>query len=188
MTISVSSSAVDSPGGVRVARSVVTFDNSYPTGGEAFVASDLGLQHVDFCVCIPRASGHVVQFDKANGKLVVYRSGNANIKTFVVAGAAAGNVTVTGIATTDVLKSVIRLDRDATAANVNLSDLTSEFAICAADTIGNAAGTNTTGDALLVVVARPSTNGALLEVPATTDLATLVVDVLAFQINPANPA
>jgi hypothetical protein len=66
------------------------------------------------------------------------------------AGAAAGDVTVTGIATADKLICVLRLDRDATAANINLSTLTSEFTITAAATINNAAGTNTTGDTLVV--------------------------------------
>lgn len=68
----------------------------------------------------------------------------------VIAGGAAGNLTVTGVAVGDRLVSVARLDRDATAANVTLATLTSEFTISATDTINNTSGTNTTGDALLV--------------------------------------
>lgn len=61
----------------------------------------------------------------------------------VIAGGAAGNHTVTGISTTDILLAVLDLT---TAA-----DLTSEFTVTAADTINNAAGTDTTGDNLLVL-------------------------------------
>lgn len=74
----------------------------------------------------------------------------AGTVTVAIAGGSAGNLTVTGIATTDSLISVVRLDRDATAANVNLSVITSEFTITATNTINNAGGTDTTGDTLLI--------------------------------------
>lgn len=64
-----------------------------------------------------------------------------------VAGAAAGNVTVNGIATTNTLVAVVGIkDADQTT-----HDFTSEFVICAANTIGNAGGTATTGYHLVVV-------------------------------------
>lgn len=75
----------------------------------------------------------------------------AKIKSAVIAGGAAGDLTVTGVAVGDQLVAVVRLDRDATAANVNISSLLAEFSITATNTINNAAGTNTTGDALLVL-------------------------------------
>ena len=75
------------------------------------------------------------------------------VKTAVIAGGAAGDHTVTGITTSDNLISVIRFDLDATAANIDVDDLTSEFSISAADTINNDSGTATTGDKLLVVYA-----------------------------------
>lgn len=71
-----------------------------------------------------------------------------------VAGSTAGDITVTGILTTDTLVSVARLNRDATAATIELTTITSEFTISAANTINNAAGTNTTGDSLLVTYRR----------------------------------
>lgn len=61
----------------------------------------------------------------------------------VIAGGAAGNHTVTGILTTDILLAVIDLTTEA--------DLTSEFTITATDTINNGGGTDTTGDNLLVL-------------------------------------
>ena len=62
-----------------------------------------------------------------------------------VAGAVAGDVTVTGIKSYDVLKSVLRID------NGNEADLTSEFSISATDTINNTGGTASNGGTLLVI-------------------------------------
>lgn len=60
-----------------------------------------------------------------------------------IAGGAAGNLTVTGITTSDTLVAVLNL----TAGG----NLTSEFTITATNTINNALGTDTTGLILLVV-------------------------------------
>jgi hypothetical protein len=60
-----------------------------------------------------------------------------------VAGAAAGNMTVTGIALGDKLISVVRID----AAGANL---VGEFTVTAADTINNTGGTSTAGQTVLV--------------------------------------
>jgi hypothetical protein len=68
--------------------------------------------------------------------------------TKAIAGGAAGNHTVTGIAASDTLLSVVFVD--ATDVSEAVTDLTSEFAISAADTVNNAAGTDTTGGFLLV--------------------------------------
>lgn len=72
------------------------------------------------------------------------------LKSAVIAGGAAGTHTVTGITTADTLVSVVQLDRNATAANITIADLTSEFSITDADELTNTT-TNTTGDALLVL-------------------------------------
>ncbi len=71
-------------------------------------------------------------------------------KHAVVAGGAAGNITVTGIKTTDTLGAVLRLVGAATTMT-NITDLTSEFTITATNTINNTAGTATTADKLLVL-------------------------------------
>ena len=106
------------------------------------------------------AAGQYVQSD-ADGKAVAAAA--SAIKTAVIAGGSAGALTVTGIATTDRLIGVTVLDRDATAANINLVNLTSEFTITAANTIDNTGGTVTTGNTLLVVYesARPIKGRAL---------------------------
>ena len=87
----------------------------------------------------------------ANGKAI---AATDRIYTKSIAGGSAGALTLTGILTTDTLISVHRLDLDATAANIDLDDLTSEFTITLADTIDNTAGTATTGDKLLVTYQR----------------------------------
>lgn len=73
------------------------------------------------------------------------------LKATVIAGGAAGDHTVTGIASGDELVLVARLSREAVAADIDLSSITGEFTISATNTINNASGTDTTGDALLVM-------------------------------------
>jgi len=70
-------------------------------------------------------------------------------KTAVVNGGSAGNITVTGIATTDVLEAVLYYPIS-TGTVTGLSDLTSEFSITAANTINNTGGTATTSGKLEV--------------------------------------
>lgn len=69
----------------------------------------------------------------------------------VVAGAAATtNIAITGIVREDLIVSVLRLDLDATAANINLTDVTSEVSVTSDGNI-QLTTTNTTGDKLLVI-------------------------------------
>lgn len=70
-------------------------------------------------------------------------------KTAVVNGGSAGNITVTGIATTDVLEAVLYYPIS-TGTVTSVSDLTSEFTITAANTINNTGGTATTSGKLEV--------------------------------------
>ncbi len=72
------------------------------------------------------------------------------IKAAVVTGGAAGNFTVTGIATGDELILVLRFTGAGTDVT-DVADLTSEFSISATDTINNTGGTATTGSKLLVL-------------------------------------
>lgn len=84
------------------------------------------------------------------GRVVAYllnRSGE-RLQMKVVAGGAAGNITVTGVSTDDRLVSVIQQD-----GAKALIDLTGEFTITAANTINNTGGTNTTGHVLVVTYA-----------------------------------
>ena len=68
----------------------------------------------------------------------------------VVAGAAADtNIAITGIETEDSLVSVLRLNKDATAANIDITDVTAEADITSAGNI-QLTDTVTTGDTLIV--------------------------------------
>ena len=75
---------------------------------------------------------------------------NLVLKVVVVAGTtAAANIAVSGIATTDKIVAVVRVDLDATAANIDVDDLTSEASITSAGNI-QLSTTNTTSDKLIV--------------------------------------
>lgn len=74
----------------------------------------------------------------------------SSVRAAVVSGAAAGNVTVAGIAASDTLVLVMRFI-GAGVAVTDVAGITSEFSVTAANTINNTGGTNTTGDKLLVV-------------------------------------
>lgn len=51
----------------------ITFDSSYPTGGEALTASDFGLQVLEDLIINPTL-GYVFHWDKTNAKVIAYRS------------------------------------------------------------------------------------------------------------------
>ena len=83
----------------------------------------------------------------ATGNVVGANTGT--LRQTVVAGGAAGNFTVTGITTSDVLVSVLYFAGAGTDVT-DLSNLTSEFTITATNTINNAGGTASTGGKLIV--------------------------------------
>lgn len=91
---------------------------------------------------------------KINGTSLFDTSGNYKKGGFlgkgVVTGGAAGDHTVTGIATTDELVLVLYFVGAGTDVT-DITDLTSEFTITAANTINNTGGTATTGGKLLVL-------------------------------------
>ena len=71
-----------------------------------------------------------------------------------VAGGAAGNLTVAGIAVGDVLQSVVGVK----TSDQSVHDFTSEFSIFAANTITNTGGTSSTGYVLIVTYSAPSSS------------------------------
>lgn len=81
---------------------------------------------------------------------------NFVLKSATIAGDVAGDLTVTGIAVGDVLKTVV----DVSAAGANLVD---EFTITAANTINNTGETDTTGMILLVQWIPSPTGGGYLD-------------------------
>lgn len=83
------------------------------------------------------------------------------LKIAVVNGASAGNVTVTGITTDDILEQVYAAaytinsgtpaDDDPIDLTSSAGNLTSEFSISAANTINNTGGTTTAGNVVTVL-------------------------------------
>lgn len=59
----------------------VTFDSSYPAGGEPYTASMFGLNSVDFMACEPAlgssTTAYVCRADQANSKLQLFNSNGA---------------------------------------------------------------------------------------------------------------
>lgn len=84
-----------------------------------------------------------------------------NLRVAVVNGAAAGNITVSGISTDDVLERVFAAaftinavtpaDNSPIDLTASAGDLTSQFSITAANTINNTGGTATTNNILFVL-------------------------------------
>lgn len=74
-----------------------------------------------------------------------------NVKMSLAAGGTAGNFTVTGITTSDSIRSVWSARYLTTGAINSVADLTSEFSVTAANTINNTGGTNTTYRLLYVL-------------------------------------
>ena len=56
----------------------VTFDTSYPTGGEALTPNQFGLNVIDFMLPSPTA-GYIFQFDHANKKLKAFTPTKAQV-------------------------------------------------------------------------------------------------------------
>lgn len=160
----------------------IKLSSSYATGGEAVTAAGLGIQHIDKMFLTPQGvasagSQYQAEWDAAAGKVVARTTGLPVLRRGSVAGAAAGNVTCTGIAVGDVLFQVLGVCGGAIGTTTAVADLTSQFAVCGANTIGNAAGTATVNGELLIAYYRASD----AEVVSTTDLSAVAFDFVAYQ-------
>ena len=61
----------------RLVYGTITFDDSYPAGGEAFSASNIGLAVIDRLAIDPQ-DGFVFEWDATNNKVIVRESGTAS--------------------------------------------------------------------------------------------------------------
>ena len=64
-------------GNVRMVNVQVAFDSSYPTGGEALAATDIGLRTVLYMAVQPK-SGFSFEYDYTNSKLQAFSQGVAH--------------------------------------------------------------------------------------------------------------
>lgn len=80
----------------------------------------------------------------------------SHLKMFLAAGGAAGNITVTGIAATDVIVGVSAFGLTEGTPNTfsGIANLASEFSVTATNTINNTGGTSTANKLLVVLVER----------------------------------
>lgn len=78
MSLSFSNEEQQSLGSVRGVTGIITFDSSYPTGGEPFVASDIGLGEILSIGINQGEDGYVFHWDRANDTIIVYESAGAN--------------------------------------------------------------------------------------------------------------
>lgn len=69
LTISLTTSSL---GDKKGRYGTITFDDSYPTGGEAFTAADLGLTFLDHLVITDKGGAAVVAWISSTGKLKAY--------------------------------------------------------------------------------------------------------------------
>lgn len=139
--------------------SEITFDNSYPTGGESLTPRELGLNVIDFME-IESAGGYMFQYDHANQK----------IKVLTPVGAIAAH------------------DHTFTGSALSVTPTLIEGAEPAAKLLQNDAGILKATDATAIGLGTPAgtiENGgavaakAAAEVAAETDLHTLVTRVKA---------
>lgn len=70
LTVSVISSAVH--GDDRVVVADITFDSSYPTGGEDLIPRDVGLANEIYTVQAEPTSGRLVAYDRTTRKLKAF--------------------------------------------------------------------------------------------------------------------
>ncbi len=95
MAISAAKVHTGIPGSLRQTVTDVTFDSSYPTGGEPVAASDLGLTNVLFAFCNVKTIGGTVNvanaiYDEVNDKIKIYdetpaeAANTADLSTLVI--------------------------------------------------------------------------------------------------------
>lgn len=73
MALTVTNLKRNSVGNRRTVTATVTFDSSYPTGGESLTPTQIGLKTVDFMAAEPQG-GRTFPYDHANKKLMAFAS------------------------------------------------------------------------------------------------------------------
>jgi hypothetical protein len=104
-------------------------------------------------MCVDSTNGIVYRNSGTQAVPVWTKQVGQATNMMIVAGGAAGDLTATGIKTTDTLVSVIVMVGAGTAIT-DITDLTSQFSIKANDKINNTSGTATSSNKLLVTYQR----------------------------------
>lgn len=80
MALTVAISKRVSAGNQHVTQGTITFDSSYPTGGESLTANNVGLSVIEDIVIHP-SSGYSCEYDYDNEKVLVYAGGGQGAHT-----------------------------------------------------------------------------------------------------------
>jgi hypothetical protein len=62
-------------GDIRYTIKDITFDDSYPTGGESCTAANFGLSEIFLVLISQKSDGYVAQYDYTNTKFEIYEAG-----------------------------------------------------------------------------------------------------------------
>lgn len=178
MAITVNTTADERFADYYLHRRVIDFDSSYPTGGEALTAANLGFSDnaANLIVWALPKGGFSFEYDGANAKMkvnvpVAKYSAALNPASMTTDAANSTAVTVTGVASTDICvacQPVATLEAGIVVQSARVTgadQITVEATNASAGTVDAASGTCD----FYVVRA----NGASHEVPDTTDLSGL---------------
>jgi len=153
MAVAASNLAWGNAGSETTTTGTLTFSGTYSTGGEAITAAALGLSTVNFLDLIQGEDGLVAKWDKANSKILLYRSagltpaGTLSKPTFTVTKGAI------------LASSELGLSADAATATVNNNTIAATLAL----TTNSPVGTPTfTGTAVSAAALAEVANGASL--------------------------
>ena len=72
MALTITSRRVINTKDARVIAATIAFDNSYPTGGEAVTAAELGLDSTIDAVIVTTGGSDTVVYNRSTGKLQIF--------------------------------------------------------------------------------------------------------------------
>lgn len=185
LTVSLTGDWMASAGSQRATNGTITFDSSYPTGGESLTAANVGLGSISFIEFNQGSSGYTFQYDYANSKVLVYRSagftpaGTNSAPTFTGSALAAHRHTLflNNAEVADSANSRVNAGTDLLGANTG-----SDISITGvADTSGHGGIVDVTAGTPAGTVSAPTFTGtavsaaALVEVANATNLSTVTV-------------
>lgn len=84
-------------GDKRVFQGRITFDSSYPTGGEVLTPAEVGLTRIDHVIVTAKGGTEVVVWDHANSKLQIFTADGVEATNASNQSAVVCHVEVSGI-------------------------------------------------------------------------------------------
>jgi hypothetical protein len=169
LSVSLTGDWLQNIGSVQQTVGSITFDDSYATGGESLTPAMVGLGEIIGLSIIQGEDGYVAKWDKANQKILLYRSAGFTPAGTNGTSAVTGNVTVVG----GTLGEATGINPDSNAGVLSKAAATNRT-IPIATYLGAAptAGAQTfTGTAVAA--------GALVQVASGVDVSGVVINFIA---------